>query len=192
MNPSRILRASEVSTESPKNPARLKVLDEPRSRSHQPWDQSRRRLTPLPVEPLRAPAPPCLTGSAGPRRRTELPSLVPLDPELFAATKHPWAVRGIADLFKLFLPELSVYAACLLGSGVLATKMTQRLVSTGEATWVMASYGALLLIDLTSFHLTSKGHPYPDNKLRAQRRLLASALLFVPHLLAYLILNALK
>lgn len=123
-------------------------------------------------------------------KNLSLPRFVPLRPEIFTTGRDPWAVNSIADLFRLYLPELSLSAGLVTFSGLLAGQMTHHFIHSIEASWVLITYLTLYLVHLSSLYLDAKGKPSMQSKGGFRTMLLSCFLLCIPHFVASAILKA--
>lgn len=125
----------------------------------------------------------------GPRIH-HLPRFVPLQPEIYANGRDPWAIHSIGDLFRLYLPEVSIATGAVAFSGVMAWQLAHHFIHSIEMAWVLGAYLCLLLINLASLYFEAKGKPSLQVKGGFRNLLIASILLCIPHFVALAILRA--
>ncbi|HEY1123006.1 MAG TPA: hypothetical protein VGE67_15445 [Haloferula sp.] len=123
------------------------------------------------------------------RVHREIPSFVPFQLEVFAAAKNPWSVNSVADLFRLFLPELSACIALMAGCGFMAGKLLARWADDVRPPWIAALYLVILTLHLSVVYLGGKGNN--SSRLQASLRTLVLGLflLLIPHMVAFLVLR---
>lgn len=125
----------------------------------------------------------------GPRIH-HLPRFVPLQPEIYAGSRDPWSIHSLADLFRLYLPEVSIATGGVAFSGIMAGQIVHHFVPLIEVLWVLAAYLGLFLMNLASLYFGAKGKPSLQVKGSFRNQLIASILLCIPHLVAAAILKA--
>jgi len=125
----------------------------------------------------------------GPRIQ-HLPRFVPLQPEIYTAGRDPWSIHSLEDLLRLYLPELSISAAAVAFSGIMAGQIAHHFIPAIEVLWVLAAYVGLFLMNLASLYFEAKGKPSIQVKGGFRSLLIACILLCIPHLVASAILKA--
>lgn len=123
------------------------------------------------------------------RVHREIPSFVPFHPEDFATAKNPWSVNSIADLFRLFLPELSASIALMAGCGLIAGKLLARWAGDVRPLWVAGLYLIILALHLGVVYLGGKGNNSTRLKSSLRSLVIGLFLLLIPHMVAFLVLT---
>ena len=123
-------------------------------------------------------------------RSGNLPRFVPLHQESLITNRDPWSIHSPADLFRLYLPEISISFAAIACSGLLAGQLTHHFIHAIPAKWVLGAYLGLYLINLSSLYFGAKDKASPQVKERLRSMLLGSLLFFFPHMLGMAILKA--
>jgi hypothetical protein len=126
------------------------------------------------------------------RYRKEIPDLVPIRPEAFAAHHHPLAIRMPWDVVRFFPLTISMAAACAAISGLFAGGLANRLLGGNESPLLfMAGYLALFALNLWTHYFSARGQLFFVNKRRFLRLLLANAVVLAPHFIGYCLVTAL-
>lgn len=126
------------------------------------------------------------------RYRKEIPDLVPIRPEAFAAHHHPLGIRMPWDVVRFFPLTIGVAATCAALSGLFAGGLANRLSGGNESPLLfMAGYLALFALNLWTHYFSAKGQLFFVNKRRFLRLLVANAVVLVPHFIGYSLVTAL-
>lgn len=123
-------------------------------------------------------------------RIPHLPRFVPLPPEIYAITRDPWSIHSVADLLRLYLPEVSISVGAVAFSGIMAGQIAHHFIHSIEELWGLAAYLGLLLMNIASLYFGAKGKPSMQVKEGFRNLLIACILLCIPHLVASAILKA--
>jgi len=119
-----------------------------------------------------------------------LPRFVPLEPESFVTGRDPWSVHSMADLLRLYLPEVSISTGLVAIAGGLSGQLIHHYIYSIKVPWVIATYLALYLINLASLYLGAKDKPSIQVKGKFRGMLLGCFVLCIPHLVASAIVKA--
>jgi hypothetical protein len=109
------------------------------------------------------------------------------DPQCY---RDPWTVRSLRDLFSIYLPEISISAGAMIGSGFLAAQIYRRWVIDAMPLLAPATYAAALGVVLSSIYIRGKFYPSPVTRARIRSTLLISLLLLGLHSAVYFVLRA--
>jgi hypothetical protein len=126
---------------------------------------------------------------AGPSHASSPVPLAAVNPEV-QSYRDPWTVRSVRDLFTIYLPEISLSAGAVIGSGFLASKIYRRWIIDALPFVAPATYAAALGVVLGSIYIRGKFYPSPITRARIRFMLLASLLLLGFHAAAHLVLRA--
>jgi hypothetical protein len=176
--------------------ARLKVLDEVPPARRQSYPPAK-ELAPMPCLPARMPLAelewddahfagdfPELDGSGTFSSHRRLPRFVPLQPELYAVHRDPWSVYSVADMLRIYLPEISISTGLVAVAGVLGGRLFSRFAGGSEMLPVLAGYMGLHILLLASIYGSAKANPSVRTRSRMRHLLLGCFLLLTSHLLA--------
>ncbi len=122
----------------------------------------------------------------------ELPRLVPLQNDFFALTGDPWAIHSVADLLKLYLPEISISTGLATISGLIAGRLVHRFGGLSLEPEVLGSYLVLQSLCLALMYASAKGSSSIQVKGWMRKYFLGTLLIFGVHLLGYGFLIACK
>lgn len=177
-------------------PSRLKVLDEA-TPVRRPSASA--KLAPMPFLPVAASGPVAdldwdgdysseeigeLDDNTGFPARRRLPRFVPLQPELYATHRDPWSVYSMADMVRIYLPEVSISTGLVAIAGVLGGRLFSRFAGGSEVSMVLAGYLVLHVLILVSIYGSAKAAPSTRTRSRMRHLLLGCFLLLTSHLLA--------
>ncbi|QJE97212.1 hypothetical protein [Luteolibacter luteus] len=123
-------------------------------------------------------------------RFNHLPRFVPLQQDVYGTTRDPWAIHSIVDMFRLYLPEVSISTGAVAFSGLMAGQITHHFIHSIEASWVLAAYIVLFLMNLASLYFGARGKPALQVKGGFRNLLITTILLCIPHFVASAILKA--
>ena len=113
-----------------------------------------------------------------------LPKFVPLEAEVFLSGRDPWSVRTLSDLFRNYLPEVSISAAMVAACGLIGGLIAHHFLHAVEILWVASAYLGLYAVNLASLYLAAKGQASLEAKDNFRRMLLGCFLLCLPHVVA--------
>lgn len=122
--------------------------------------------------------------------KSEAPRLVPLNALPVSAYKNPWMIHSVGDLFRVYLPEISIAAGMVIVSGVLAGQVIRHFFHFVEMEWVMWTYSSLYLLYAGALYFGARGKLFADSKREFRTMLLISMILVIPHALASAIVSA--
>lgn len=123
-------------------------------------------------------------------RRKSLPPFVPLQPELYATHRHPWSVNSVADMFRIYLPEITISSGVMLATGFLAGRIFSRYAGSQEVLPVLAGYGGIQILVLALMYGSAKSNGPAHMRLQMKKLLLVCLLLLGFHLLAHSLVTA--
>ena len=122
--------------------------------------------------------------------RGRLPRFVPLQPELYMAHRDPWSVYSVADMLRIYLPELSISTGLVAVAGVLGGRLFSRFAGGAETMMVLTIYLGLHGLLLALSYGAAKDNPSTQTRERMRRMLLGCFLLLTAHLLAHALIMA--
>jgi hypothetical protein len=120
---------------------------------------------------------------------TSPPRFQPAQTEAFDFHDHPLAIREPRDVFRFFPLTITASAVLASMSGLFTGQIAKHVfgIATEPAIFVGA-YLTLFLLHLLTHYFSSKGQLFFNCRARFLRLFIVSALLFLPHFIAYTIL----
>jgi hypothetical protein len=115
-----------------------------------------------------------------------LPRLVPREPRRLRTVRNPWAVNSVADLFRVYLPELSISFGMVVVCGSLAGQIIHRFLHSISVGAVIVAYVFLFLIYNSSIYLGDKA----KHKGEFRSMLLTCLVMTIPHAAASALVKA--
>ncbi|MCW1916759.1 hypothetical protein OJ996_24440 [Luteolibacter sp. GHJ8] len=122
--------------------------------------------------------------------RKPLPRFVPLQPELYATHRHPWSVNSVIDMFRIYLPEITISSGVMLATGFLAGRILSRHTGSQEVLPVLAGYSGIQILVLALMYGSAKSSSPSHTRLQMKKLLLVCLLLLGFHLLAHSVVTA--
>jgi hypothetical protein len=117
--------------------------------------------------------------------RGRLPRFVPLQPEHYTAYRDPWSVYSVADMLRIYLPEISISTGLVAVAGVLGGRLFSRFAGGTETVMVLSVYLGVHGLLLALSYGAAKDNPSGQTRERMRRMLLGCFLLLTSHLLAH-------
>jgi hypothetical protein len=134
--------------------------------------------------------PPATRATAAHRERVAPPPrFTPLHQEALSF-RDPWTVRSLRDLFTIYLAEISISAAAVTASGLLADRIYRRWIIDAMPMLAPATYVGGLLVFLSSIYIQGRCYPSAVTRARIRATLLASLAMLGLHFLFFFILRA--
>ena len=133
--------------------------------------------------------PPATRATAHRERVAPPPRFTPLHQEALSF-RDPWTVRSLRDLFTIYLAEISISAAAVTASGLLADRIYRRWIIDAMPMLAPATYVGGLLVFLSSIYIQGRCYPSAVTRARIRATLLASLAMLGLHFLFFFILRA--